>query len=142
VTIFISFEPYEQRLKDPAKSMGAILGHVGMATSQIQEAIVFAFPPPAIEGLGQTSGFEFRLQDRANLGLEQLQQVADEIVRDGNAQSSLTNLQTSFRAGVPQLYLDIDREKAASLGVPLQSIFSTMQASLGSASVNDLNKLR
>ncbi len=140
VTIFITFEPHADRLKDPAKSMEAILMHVGIATSQIPEAIVFAFPPPAIEGLGQTSGFEFRLQDRANLGLEQLQQVADELVRDGTAQSSLTNLQTSFRAGVPQLYLDIDRDKATTLGVPLQSIFSTLQASLGSAYVNDFNK--
>lgn len=140
VTIFMTFESHEERLKDPEKSLEKILTHVGIATSQIPEAIVFAFPPPAIEGLGQTSGFEFRLQDRANLGVEQLQQIADEIVSDGNSQSALTNLQTSFRAGVPQLYLDIDREKATSLGVPLHSIFSTLQASLGSAYVNDFNK--
>jgi HAE1 family hydrophobic/amphiphilic exporter-1 len=140
VTIFLTFEPHEHRLKDPKKSLESILMHVGTATANIPEAVVFAFPPPAIEGLGQTSGFEFRLQDRANLGLEQLQQVADEMVSDGNSQSSLTNLQTSFRAGVPQLYLDINREKAMSLGVPLQTVFSTLQASLGSAYVNDFNK--
>ncbi len=140
VTIFLTFEPRKERLKDPAKSMNAILGSLYMSTSQIPEAIVFAFPPPAIEGLGQTGGFEFRLQDRANLGLEQLQQVADEIVRDGNAQSSLSSLQTSFRAGIPQLYVDIDREKAMTLGIPLSSVFSTLQASLGSAYVNDFNK--
>lgn len=140
VTIFMTFEPREERLKDPAKSMDAILGHVYMKTAAIREAIVFAFPPPAIEGLGQTGGFEFRLQDRANLGLEQLQLVADEIVQDGNAQSSLQGLQTSFRAGIPQIYVDIDREKATSLGIPLPSIFTTLQASLGSAYVNDFNK--
>ncbi len=140
VTIFISFEDRAIRLKDPGKSMDAILGNIYMAVSQIPEAIVFAFPPPAIEGLGQTGGFEFRLQDRANQGLEQLQAVADEIVRDGNAQSSLTSLQTSFRAGIPQLYVDINREKAMSLGVPLSSVFSTLQAALGSVYVNDFNK--
>ncbi|HWL11230.1 MAG TPA: multidrug efflux RND transporter permease subunit [Planctomicrobium sp.] len=140
VTIFVTFEPRKERLKDPAKSMEAILGHLYMTASQIPEAIVFAFPPPAIEGLGQTGGFEFRLQDRANLGLEQLQAVADEIVHDGNAQSSLSSLQTSFRSGVPQLYVDIDREKAMTLGIPLSTVFSTLQASLGSAYVNDFNK--
>ncbi len=140
VTIFISFEDRKERLKDPSKSLEAILGTLYKKTQGIQEAIVFAFPPPAIEGLGQTGGFEFRLQDRANLGLEQLQVLADEIVQDGNAQSSLAGLQTSFRAGIPQVYVDIDREKATSLGVPLQSVFNTLQASLGSAYVNDFTK--
>ncbi|HEY1066223.1 MAG TPA: efflux RND transporter permease subunit, partial [Pirellulales bacterium] len=109
-------------------------------TSKITEASVFIFPPPAMEGLGTTGGFEFRLQDRGNLGLEALQQMADEMVSDGNAQSSLTGLQSSFRAGTPQLFVDIDRVKATKLGVPLPAIFSTLQASLGSAYVNDFNK--
>ncbi|QDT57077.1 Efflux pump membrane transporter BepE [Caulifigura coniformis] len=140
VTMFLTFEPRQERLKDPAKSMEAILGNLYGQLAQLPEAIAFAFPPPAIEGLGQTGGFEFRLQDRANQGLEQLQQVADSLVSDGNAQSSLNSLQTSFRASIPQLYVDIDREKATSLGIPLQTIFSTLQASLGSAYVNDFNK--
>jgi HAE1 family hydrophobic/amphiphilic exporter-1 len=140
VTIFIDFEPREERLKHPGQSMEAILGQVYMQTGQISEAVVFAFPPPAIEGLGQIGGFEFRLQDRSNQGVAQLQKVADELVQDGNAQSSLSSLQTSFRAGIPQLYVDIDREKATTLGIPLESVFSTMQASLGSAYVNDFNK--
>jgi len=140
VTIFITFEPQEERLHDPRKSLDAILGNIYMSVSQIPEAIAFAFPPPAIQGLGQTGGFEFRLQDRANQGLHQLQAVADELVHDGNAQSSLSGLQTSFRAGIPQLYVDIDREKAMTLGVPLGSVFSTLQAALGSAYVNDFNK--
>ena len=140
VTIFLTFEPRQERLKNPAKSMEAIIGGLYGRLSQIPEAIAFTFPPPAIEGLGQTGGFEFRLQDRANQGLEQLQQVGDSLVADGNAQSSLQGLQTSFRAGTPQLYVDIDREKATSLGIPLQSVFATMQVSLGSAYVNDFNK--
>ena len=140
VTIFLTFEPRKERLKNPAKSMEAIIGGLYGRLSQIPEAIAFVFPPPAIEGLGQTGGFEFRLQDRANQGLQQLQQVGDSLVADGNAQSSLQGLQTSFRAGTPQLYVDIDREKATSLGIPLQSVFATMQVSLGSAYVNDFNK--
>ncbi|WP_437223634.1 efflux RND transporter permease subunit [Planctomicrobium sp. SH661] len=140
VTMFMTFEPRHERLKDPAQSMDAIIGGLYGRISQIPEAIVFAFPPPAIEGLGQTGGFEFRLQDRSNLGLESMQFVADEIIAQGMKQSSLSSLQTSFRAGVPQLYVDIDREKAMSLGIPLSTVFSTLQASLGSAYVNDFNK--
>ena len=69
-----------------------------------------------------------------------MQQVADEMVRDGNAQSGLARLQTTFRSGVPQLYVEVDRVKAKSLGVPLGDVFGTLQASLGSAYVNDFNK--
>ena len=81
-----------------------------------------------------------QLLDKDNVGLQQLQQVADEIIRDGNKQSGLTRLQTTFRAGVPILYADVDRVKAKSLGVPLDAVFATLQASLGSAYVNDFNQ--
>ncbi|WP_437186633.1 efflux RND transporter permease subunit [Planctomicrobium sp. SH668] len=139
-TIFLNFEPRKDRLKDPSKSLEAILGNVYMQTASILEAQVFAFPPPPIQGLGQAGGFEFRLQDRENLGLLQLQQVANEIISEGGKQSHLTGLSSSFSAGVPQLYVDIDREKASSLGIQLQDVFMTMQASLGSVYVNDFNK--
>ena len=62
------------------------------------------------------------------------------MVDAANGQSSLAQVQSTFRAGVPQIYVDVDRVKAKTLGVPLDSIFSTMQAALGSAYVNDFNK--
>jgi HAE1 family hydrophobic/amphiphilic exporter-1 len=139
-TLYLEFEPFEKRLGHPEQSLEGILGHIMQEVQSIPEAMIFAFPPPAILGLGTAGGFEMKLENRENLSLVEMQQVADEIVRDGNAQSGLSRLQTSFRAGVPQLFVDIDRTKAKSLGVPLATIFGTLQASLGSAYVNDFNK--
>lgn len=139
-TFYLDFEPFLERNGIPEKSLDAILGHVMVESQKIPEAMIFAFPPPAIMGLGTAGGFELKLEDRAGTSLTELQQIADEMVRDGNAQSGLAALQTTFRAGVPQLYADIDREKAKSLGVPLGAIFGTLQASLGSSYVNDFNK--
>jgi HAE1 family hydrophobic/amphiphilic exporter-1 len=79
------------------------------------------------------------LQDRGGAGLELLQQVAYDIQRQGAQHSTLGSVNTTFRAGVPQLFLEVDREKAKKLGVPLDVIFNTLQANLGSAYVNDFN---
>ena len=81
-----------------------------------------------------------QIEDRGGVGLAELQQIVDEMVRDGNSQSGLTGLQSSFRAGVPMIHAEVDRVKAKSLGVPLDTIFGTLQTALGSAYVNDFNK--
>ncbi|MEO6810182.1 MAG: multidrug efflux RND transporter permease subunit, partial [Isosphaeraceae bacterium] len=139
-SFYVNYEPFEKRTGNPAKSQEAILGHITGKFQQIQEAMIFAFPPPAIRGLGVAGGFQLQLEDRGGTGLHELQQLADEMIQDGNAQSGLTSLKTTFRSSVPQIYADVDRVKAKSLGVPLDSIFGTLQASLGSAYVNDFNK--
>jgi hydrophobic/amphiphilic exporter-1 (mainly G- bacteria), HAE1 family len=139
-TFYLTLEPFSARTGRPEKSMDAILGHVTKEFQSIREAMVFAFPPPALMGLGVAGGFQLQLQDRGNVGLEELQQVTDEMIADGNAQSGLQKLQTPFRSGVPQLYVKVDRVKAKSLGIPLGVVFGTLQASLGSAYVNDFNK--
>ncbi len=104
-----------------------------------QEGTAFAFIPPPIMGLGNAGGFEFVLQDIGNAGFQQLQTIGDDIVFEGNQDPVLTRLNNSFRANVPQLYLEVDRTKAKTLGIPLSEIFSTLQAYLGSAYVNDFN---
>lgn len=81
-----------------------------------------------------------KIENRGRVGLPELQQVVREMVDAANGQSRLAHVQSTFRAGVPQIYVDIDRVKAKSLGVPLDSIFNTMQAALGSAYVNDFDK--
>jgi len=138
--IYITFTPWSERTGKPGLSQEEILKTLMESVQPIREALIFAFPPPAIEGLGVAGGFQMQLLDRDNVGLQQLQQVADEIIRDGNNQTGLTGLQTTFRAGVPIIYADVDRVKAKSLGVPLDALFGTLQASLGSAYVNDFNK--
>jgi len=138
-TVFIVMDPWEER-SDPSLSQNAILGSLLRKFSAIQEAVVFAFPPPAISGLGVAGGFEMQLQDRGDVGLGELEQMAREVIAAGRAQSGLENLNTTFRASVPQLFAEVDRTKAKTLGVPLDSVFATLQAYLGSAYVNDFNR--
>ncbi len=138
-TIFITMTPWDER-GDPSLRQEAIMGAIQAQLFQIQEAIAFVFTPPAIPGLGVAGGFQMQLQDKADVGLPELQKMVDEILNDGNAQAGLAGLNSTFRADVPQIYAEVDRTKAKTLGVPLTSVFNTMQAYLGSAYVNDFNK--
>ena len=138
-TIWIVMDPWGER-EDPSLSQGAILASLTQKFRGIQEAIVFAFPPPAISGLGVAGGFQMQLQDRGGVGLQELEKMTREVIADGNAQSRLSNLNTTFRATVPQLFAQVDREKAKKLGISLNEVFGTLQAYLGSAYVNDFNK--
>jgi len=138
-TVFVVMKPWEER-PGPDLSMAAILANLQRQFFQIQEAIVFVFAPPAIPGLGVAGGFQMQLQDRGDVGLGELQQMVREIVQAGNAQSGLTNLNSTFRADVPQLFAEVDRTKAKTIQVPLSSVFNTLQTYLGSYYVNDFNK--
>ncbi|MHC5538662.1 efflux RND transporter permease subunit, partial [Singulisphaera rosea] len=138
--MYITYTPWSQRTGKPGLSQEEIIGSLMGQFQQVREAMIFAFPPPAIMGLGVAGGFQLQLEDRGNVGLRELQQVVDEMVQDGNAQTGLSQLQSTFRAAVPMIYADVDRVKAKSLGVPLDSIFGTLQTALGSAYVNDFNK--
>ncbi len=138
-TVFVVMTPWEERTTDEL-SQDAILGSLQRKLMGIEEAIAFAFPPPAIPGLGVSGGFEFKLQDRGGIGLQGLQQMARELITAGESQSGLVNLNTTFRANVPQLFAEVDRVKAKDLGISLSEVFGTLQAYLGSAYVNDFNK--
>ena len=107
--------------------------------AEIPDAISIVFPPPSIRGLGQAGGFQMMVQDRGGVGGPALQQIVEEMVRDGNSQTGLAALNSTYRAGVPQLFVDVDRVKAKSVGVPLTGVFSTLQTYLGSYYVNDFN---
>ncbi len=138
-TFFAVFEPYEERT-DPEKSMEAILGHIrGEYQKQIKEAVSLIFPPPSIRGLGTTGGFQLQLEDKG-AGLKELARMVQEVQENAAGQSSLRAVTSTFRAGVPQLYADVDRVKAKTLDLDLNDVFGTMQAFLGSTYVNDFNK--
>ncbi len=137
--VAIVFDPWDER-RDPSLSQEAILQRIRREFANIQEAMVIAFIPPPIDGLGSAGGFQMQVEDRGGAGLGELQDVAQEIVRNGNAQAGLTALSTPFRANVPQVFVDIDRTKVMTLGIPLQSVFDTLQAYLGSTYVNDFNR--
>jgi hydrophobic/amphiphilic exporter-1 (mainly G- bacteria), HAE1 family len=145
-TMFMTFEPFEERAHHPELSQEAIIGGLMMKFQSVREAMIFAFPPPGIRGLGVAGGFEMKIEDRGGVGLNDLQKSVTEMVMAANGQAGpnkqplLTGVQSTFRAGVPQIYVDVDRVKAKTLGVPLDVVFGTMQAALGSAYVNDFNK--
>jgi HAE1 family hydrophobic/amphiphilic exporter-1 len=138
-TLFVTFSSSEERLKK-GLTLDALLGTMRTKLGSIQESVVLPFAPPAIRGLGVRGGFEMQVQDRADLGRTVLSDVVNGILEDARTQSGLSALNTTFRQGVPQLYVDINRAKVKLMDVPLSSVFSTMQAYLGSSYVNDFNK--
>ncbi|MHC4970517.1 MAG: efflux RND transporter permease subunit, partial [Planctomycetota bacterium] len=137
-TAFVTLDPWGER-KEPEVQVGGILQAVQGRLAGIQEAIVFGLNPPPIQGLGAAGGFEYQLELRGEGGIGQVQAIGLDLVFEGNADPVLSRMNSSLRASVPQLYLDVDRVKAKTLGVPLSAIFQTLQAYLGSAYVNDFN---
>jgi multidrug efflux pump len=122
-------------------SADAILTELRAKFNQIPEAIVLAFGPPPIQGMGSTGGFRMMVQDRSGSNFPQLEAAAQNLAAAGNRQPGLVGLFSSFRADQPQMYVDVDREKAKSMDVPLNSIFDTLQIYLGAAYVNDFTYL-
>jgi HAE1 family hydrophobic/amphiphilic exporter-1 len=138
-TLFIRFDDWEHR-QTPELSQDALLGKLQGQFSQIKEANIFIFPPPPIRGLGLRSGFQMQLEDRADVGLNELQTVLEQVLESANGQSGLAGVNSTFRAGVPQIQVDVDREKVKALDVALDDLFATLQATLGSTYVNDFNR--
>ncbi|RIL01325.1 MAG: hydrophobe/amphiphile efflux-1 family RND transporter [Proteobacteria bacterium] len=137
-TFFVTLDPWDERESDDLQQ-DAILARLRQAFAEVQEGETFAFPPPAIRGLGVTGGFQIQIQDRGDVGLGALDQAVQELLRAGRGQSGLAALSTTFRPGVPQLQIDVDRTKVKTLGVPLDAVFGTLQTYLGSTYVNDFN---
>ncbi len=97
----------------PTLSQDKIIRNLRRELSSIEDAMVFVVVPPPIRGLGQAGGFQMMIEDRGSLGLAELQKATMEVIGAASSQSGLANLATTFSARSPQLYLDIDRVKAA-----------------------------
>ena len=109
------------------------------AYKQLPEAIIQAFPPPSIPGMGLVGGLEIVVEDTQGRSHEELSAAVQTLAAAANQSPLITDAYTTFRANVPQYFVDIDRDKAKTLQVPLTNIFSTMQSHLGSAYVNDFS---
>ena len=110
------------------------------AFKQVPEAQVMAIAPPAIPGMGAVGGLELMLQDTLSRGPTELAAVLNNFIVESNAHPALAGVFSTYRANVPQYFIDVDRVKAKNLGVPLSEVFLTLQAQLGSLYVNDFNK--
>lgn len=107
---------------------------------EVQEASVAVFGAPAVDGLGSAGGFKVMIRDVDTLGFDALQEAADRLAEAGNEQPGLVGLYSAFRAQSPQMYVDIDRERCKSMGVPLDEVFLTLQLYLGGFYTNDFNQ--
>src|SRR5262249_50263157 len=114
---FVSFEPFDQR-RDPALSATAITDRVReLLLQEIPEATISVLTPPPVSRLGSASGFKIIIEDRGDLGLVELQKAMQAVVDGSLTSTKVQNLFSIFRASVPQLYVDLDREQCQALGV-------------------------
>ncbi|ALE88178.1 MULTISPECIES: efflux RND transporter permease subunit [Pseudomonas] len=137
--VFVTLKPFDER-KDPSMSAGAIAGALNGKFSGIEEAYMAIFPPPPVQGLGTIGGFRLQLEDRGNLGYDELYKETMNIINKSHNVPELAGLFTSYTVNVPQVDAAIDREKAKTHGVAVSDIFDTLQIYLGSLYANDFNR--
>jgi HAE1 family hydrophobic/amphiphilic exporter-1/multidrug efflux pump len=135
-TIFVTQKHWDER----KVATPQLVGELFSKTAHIKEALVLAFGPPPIFGLGTAGGFEFYIQNRGEGGAPRLAQVLGQFLGAAHKDPQLGMVQTLWRANVPQLSVDVDREKAKALGVSLDELYGTLAATLGTYYVNDFNK--
>jgi hydrophobe/amphiphile efflux-1 (HAE1) family protein len=136
-TIFVTQRHWDER---PGVGTQQLLQDYFMKTAGIKEGLILGFAPPPIFGLGNAGGFEFYIQNRGEGGPQRLAAEMEKFRAAANKDPQLGGVQTLWRSGVPQLHVDVDREKAKALGVPINAVFDTLSATLGSYYVNDFNK--
>ncbi|MBC8784137.1 efflux RND transporter permease subunit [Pseudomonas fluorescens] len=137
--VFVTLKPFDER-KDPSMSAGAIAGALNGKYSSIEEAYMAIFPPPPVQGLGTIGGFRLQIEDRGNLGYDELYKEVQNIISKSRTTPELFGLFTSYTVNVPQVDAAIDREKAKTHGVAVSDIFDTLQIYLGSLYANDFNR--
>ncbi|MDX1927426.1 MAG: multidrug efflux RND transporter permease subunit [Pirellulaceae bacterium] len=139
-TLFVMFTPFEARKGRADLSQHAILGSLNNDFRLIRDANAFAIAPPAMIGLGVAGGFELQVEDREGVGLDEVQSQTSRLLDSLQGASEIGSLSANFRAGVPQLEADINREKVHRLDLTMDDVFGTLQTALGSVYVNDFNK--
>jgi hydrophobe/amphiphile efflux-1 (HAE1) family protein len=135
-TIFMPLKPWDERKQTAQQLVQEVSGKGFM----LPDGIAFAFNPPAIQGLGATGGFEVYVQGRTVSDPQQLSQVTNDFMAALGKRPELGGLNTFFRPTVPQLRVEVDREKAIALGVPVSDVFGALQAQMGSLYINDFNR--
>ncbi len=135
-TIFVTQTHWDER----PVPVQALVGELWAKTGHIKEALVLAFAPPPIFGLGNAGGFEFYIQNRGEGGSQRLSEVAQKFIGAAQKDPAFAQINTLWRANTPQLYVDVDRERAKAVGVPLDDLYGTVAATIGTYYVNDFNR--
>jgi multidrug efflux pump len=137
--VFVPLKPFEER-RSKDLSADAIAARLNAQFASIQDAYIAIFPPPPVNGLGTIGGFRMQIEDRGDLGFEEMFKQTQNVIAQSQKTPELAHLFTSYQVSVPQFDADIDREKAKSEGIDLSDVFQTMAAYLGSLYVNDFNR--
>ncbi|NNG44422.1 multidrug efflux RND transporter permease subunit [Pseudoalteromonas sp. NEC-BIFX-2020_002] len=135
-TLFVTQKHWDEREIDTK----SLVNELFMKTAHINEALVLAFNPPAIFGLGSTGGFEFYIQNKGAGGPEKLQQAMGMMMAEAQKSPVLSGLQTLWRPNAPQLKVNVDREQARAMGIEIDDAFIALAGTLGTYYVNDFNK--
>jgi hydrophobe/amphiphile efflux-1 (HAE1) family protein len=138
-TVIGTLEPWEER-KAPNLQFDAILGRLQQNLMPVQGALAFGFGLPPILGLGSAGGFEFMVEDRGGGSVEELAQVTANLMAAAGQRPELGFMQTAFRTTVPQFRVDVDVDKAQTMGIPITDVYGALQAFLGGSYVNDFNR--
>ncbi len=137
--VWLPLKPWDER-GDEDLSPSAVVNAVYAASGAVKDAFFLAFEPPPIEGLGTTGGFEAYIQSRGGGDAKDLERVTREFVELASKRPELAGITTTYSASVPQIRIDLDREKAMTLGVPVNEVFETLQSTFGALYVNDFNR--
>jgi len=136
---FVTFKPWSERTK-PAERYDAIKAHLNAALRQLPEGTAFAFAPPAIPGVGTAGGVTFVLEDRAGKDVSFLADNVNKFIDAARQRPELASVTTTFLPAVPQVFVDVDREKALKQGVNLPDLYRTLQCYMGGIFVNYFNR--
>lgn len=135
-SLFVVLKPWNER-RGKSHDVNAVIAKVNEIAASYQEPIVFSINPPAIPGLGMTSGMEMQVLDINNLGATALQNVLSDMQAAAKKDKRLAQLTTQFQAGVPQYQINVDRDKAKLMGLALEDIYGTLAQFMGGSYVND-----
>ena len=139
-TIFMRLHPWEERHGAALHARGIMQG-VGAQVARIPDAVIFPFNIPTISGFGASAGFNFLIQDRSgSMSVDQLGEHARQFAEAARKRPEIGNIFTSFDPRYPQVKVELDREKARKLGVPINEAFQALASSLGGSYVNDFNR--
>ena len=139
-SFFCKLEPWDER-NTPELHVNGIQQTLRRSLANIPGAVIFPFTPPTIPGFGAAGGFNFLLQDKSGtMSVADLGKQTGSFLDAARKRPELANLFTSFNAQVPQVQVDLDREKARVLGIPINDVFAALSTSMGGAYVNDFNR--
>ncbi len=137
--IFLVLEPFQERARDPRKSIPGMQAELLRKFAELREALMIVVAPPPVAGIGNAGGFRMMVEDRAGRGPEALQGTVYAMMGKAAQTPGLSQVFSLFETATPQLYLDIDRTKAQMLGINVAEVFAALQTYLGSSYVNDFN---